>query len=592
MAIFDNDGRLHTIWHTPYRAHFVVAIGLTPLFALIAIWGWYANAAEVESRNHDLTHNSGDPLAAHTAGETDAVGGQGPPDAPSASPTAFSSISVGYDHACGLLTSGKIVCWGKNDWGQATPPDLAFKAVSAGRVASCGIRADDTVVCWGSGIAGTPGGTFSSVSVYDDACGITLAGSIMCWSGGIANQPPPPGSFRQVSVGNGYACALRTDSTLHCWGGNDHGRATPPSGAFQSVSAGFVHTCGLRADGTVACWGADWHGRTSSPSGTYRHVATMTDFSCAVRTDGIVTCWGINNSREGDAPVGDFKTVETGARFACGLKVDATVICWGSDEDGRTEPPSATGSAPVSNIAVCSGPNAGEVVISWDAVPQATHYRIGYVNMIKDYPRAKASVTGEWIEAFIYVDVNALNILVSSNGRADYTLRRLVPGDIHAFTVLTSNDVVNTRETISGAYHWPQNPRWTFLTVSDPEPGCAAAATALQKVRNSDPDSSTVACDLRTGVRFPIRADAYWGNFPVQKDGAALSGYRYTWLVPAEDGSINEFTHELGADHEGTTFLSDKALPPGTTLSISVTALYVEGLIEGMPVVADCQPIG
>lgn len=127
---------------------------------------------------------------------------------------------------------------------------------------------------------------------------------------------------------------------------------------------------------------------------------------------------------------------------------------------------------PVTNISLCNGPDTGEVVISWDAVSQATHYRIGYVNMVKDYPRAKASVTGEWIEAFIYVDVNARNLPVSGDGRTQYTLRRLVKGDPHAFTVLTSNNVVNTAEMISGEYRWPRNPRWQRLTVADPESGC------------------------------------------------------------------------------------------------------------------------
>ena len=41
---------------------------------------------------------------------------------------------------------------------------------------------------------------------------------------------------------------------------------------------------------------------------------------------------------------------------------------------------------PTANIAVRTGNNSGEVVISWDAVPQATHYRIGYVNMEVDLP--------------------------------------------------------------------------------------------------------------------------------------------------------------------------------------------------------------
>ncbi len=46
---------------------------------------------------------------------------------------AFRSLDVGVNHACGVLTSGKVVCWGGNDWGQATLPDGSFKAVSAGK---------------------------------------------------------------------------------------------------------------------------------------------------------------------------------------------------------------------------------------------------------------------------------------------------------------------------------------------------------------------------------------------------------------------------------------------------------------------------
>ena len=147
------------------------------------------------------------------------------------------------------------------------------------------------------------------------------------------------------------------------------------------------------------------------------------------------------------------------------------------------------GVQPVANIAVCSGPQAGEVIISWDPVSQATYYRIGYVNMVKDYPRAKASATGEWIEAFIYVDVNARNIPVTG-GRGQYTLRRLVQGDRHAFTVLTSNNVVNTTETISGIYSWPKNPRWRFLEVADPNPDCSAATLPVRPTATPGPTAT------------------------------------------------------------------------------------------------------
>ena len=124
---------------------------------------------------------------------------------------------------------------------------------------------------------------------------------------------------------------------------------------------------------------------------------------------------------------------------------------------GCAVPASAQGGAPpVTNIHLRNGPNPGEVVISWDAVPAATHYRIGYVNMEVDYHLAKASCTEEWIEAFVYVDVNARNIPVKS-GRAEYTVRRLVQGARHAVTVLASNNFYNNRQNAGGDFSWPQN---------------------------------------------------------------------------------------------------------------------------------------
>ena len=119
---------------------------------------------------------------------------------------------------------------------------------------------------------------------------------------------------------------------------------------------------------------------------------------------------------------------------------------------------------PVTNLAVRVGANAGEAVLSWDAVASATHYRIGYVNMEVDYHLAKASCTGEWIQAYIFVDVNARNIPVSA-GRAEYTVRRLSPGARHAFTVLTADRFVDTghQGSVSSEFYWPSNPRWKFL---------------------------------------------------------------------------------------------------------------------------------
>ena len=156
------------------------------------------------------------------------------------------------------------------------------------------------------------------------------------------------------------------------------------------------------------------------------------------------------------------------------------VVAGGIAINGDAPVKAQTGPPPTSNITVRNGDNAGEVVVSWDAVPSATHYRIGYVNMEVDYHLAKASCTEEWIEAFIYVDVNARNIPVR-NGRAEYTVRRLSEGARHAFTVLTSNNFYNSPQFAGGDFSWPQNPRWRYSPgraslppgIAIPEPVCS-----------------------------------------------------------------------------------------------------------------------
>ena len=148
-------------------------------------------------------------------------------------------------------------------------------------------------------------------------------------------------------------------------------------------------------------------------------------------------------------------------------------------------PPTAAQAATpaTGNIQVRDGTNPGEVIISWDHVPQATHYRIGYVNMVTDYPLAKASVTGDWINAFIYVDENARNVPVS-NGRAEYTVRRLEQNVRHAFTVLTSNRFTDTGDggSVNSAFSWPSNPRWKFHKVADRGGACPMSCPGSQPI--------------------------------------------------------------------------------------------------------------
>jgi alpha-tubulin suppressor-like RCC1 family protein len=78
---------------------------------------------------------------------------------------------------------------------------------------------------------------------------------------------PPSGTFVSVSTSDGFACAVRTDGTLACWGDNSSSQATPPPGAdFVSVGAGQHFACAVRTNGTIACWGMNTSGEATPPA--------------------------------------------------------------------------------------------------------------------------------------------------------------------------------------------------------------------------------------------------------------------------------------------------------------------------------------
>jgi len=85
-----------------------------------------------------------------------------------------------------LRVDHSVGCWGRNDFGQADPPDGAFVAVSAGGETTCGLRTDSSVDCWGRNDFG--------------------------------QADPPDGQFRSLSVAASYACGIRVGQVIECWG--------------------------------------------------------------------------------------------------------------------------------------------------------------------------------------------------------------------------------------------------------------------------------------------------------------------------------------------------------------------------------------
>ena len=60
-----------------------------------------------------------------------------------------------------------------------------------------------------------------SVLGRGQTCAISSVGHVVCWgyAGGNSNtvRSSPPGTFLHVTVGNSYACGLRTSGAVVCW---------------------------------------------------------------------------------------------------------------------------------------------------------------------------------------------------------------------------------------------------------------------------------------------------------------------------------------------------------------------------------------
>lgn len=297
--------------------------------------------------------------------------GEGPQRAGSAG--AYVQLCSAEVHSCGLRKDGEIECWGANEHGQLglghvqtqrkpTPlqTGLSFVSVACGGRASCAVADTGSLYCWGDNSEG--------LAAQDDA-----------YDSPDVLAPKPAAlslAVRQVSVGQGHACAVAISGALYCWGRNTDSQLglgpspiqlrvpTPadPEARYHHVAAGQQHTCGIRSDGTLYCWGRELSGRMGQgelQDGKIRapgQVGNATDYvsvgahwfhACARHLNGRLECWGRNE--EGQLGVGDFEdrnvpTPITSAPFTwtsfsvgrfhtCALN-DGQVYCWGMNDTG------------------------------------------------------------------------------------------------------------------------------------------------------------------------------------------------------------------------------------------------------------------
>ena len=324
-----------------------------------------------------------------TIGDNETPASAGPVDL-GAGRTAV-AIATGGDHSCAILDTGRVRCWGQDNFGQLGYADTQWigddetpgtagpvhlgagrtaVAISAGNQHTCAILDNGTVLCWGSSNYGQLG--YGNTDTIGDNETPASAGPVDLGAGRTAVA---------ISAGAFHTCAILDNGTVLCWGYGRNGRLgygntdnigddeTPSSvgpvdlgigRTAVAISAGDDHTCALLDDGTVRCWGRGFEGQlgygnmdsigdNESPSSVgpvdlgpgRTAVAISAGYSrtCAVLDNGTVLCWG-ESSSEGwlgygnTDSIGDDETPASagpvdlgGGRTAVAISADDDVTC-------------------------------------------------------------------------------------------------------------------------------------------------------------------------------------------------------------------------------------------------------------------------
>jgi alpha-tubulin suppressor-like RCC1 family protein len=282
---------------------------------------------------------------------------------------AVTQVATGDLHACALLSSGAVRCWGQGASGQlgsrdrdnrldgyadprtgtddaaTVPLDGAATQISAGGGFTCAVITSGAVRCWGDGLFGRTGARGADSRLDGLADGPSDE----------ATTVPLPGAAAAVSAGDQHACALLTTGSVHCWGYGANGRlgsgatddrldgavdptsgtdevSTVPLGApATAISAGGGHTCALIGSGDVRCWGLG----TSGQLGQGRNYESLLDAAGEQPTTVPIKPIGTAANQVTRTPNIKAIAISAGDFHTCAIVEGGDVRCWGQGAVGQ-----------------------------------------------------------------------------------------------------------------------------------------------------------------------------------------------------------------------------------------------------------------
>lgn len=221
-----------------------------------------------------------------------------------------------YDEGgCAVLSTGALMCWGANDFGQSKPGSTIGQALP-NQVLASGVR--------------------DVAASYKSVCYVTTEDKLYCWgantyfqlgTGTTTNQPTLPTTplledvksiFMGGSGSGPTGCAIMNNNDLKCWGNSNAAcmgmNSTTPNTILSDVrkfSAGPVHACAITGDeGKLVCWGGNHKGQlgtgdqvakcfadggTTVVSSGAKDVSAGNDATCFVLETGEMKCMGDND---------------------------------------------------------------------------------------------------------------------------------------------------------------------------------------------------------------------------------------------------------------------------------------------------------
>ena len=319
-------------------------------------------------------------------------------------------IAAGESHTCALTSSGAVLCWGLNEYGQlgngttadsSTPVPVnglssGVVSIAAGYESTCALTGSGTVWCWGDNAAGQLGnGAHVQSNVPVEVLDSTGTGQLT--------------SVAAISVGQAHACAVTVAGAALCWGDNTEGElgtganigssfpvaVSGLSSGVATISAGSYFTCAVTTASDASCWGkASWgqlgngyttnsatpavvmDGTGTMPLSGVVTISAAVEDACALTSSGTVLCWGANDSNQlgnptvnlqsdlpvqvldstGQSMLNGVVAISGSLDKTCAVTNTGATLCWGTgNESGQLGPGKTANSATPAPVSTLSG---------------------------------------------------------------------------------------------------------------------------------------------------------------------------------------------------------------------------------------------